>query len=39
MMKDKILFILNRYNYNDNEILIAKDLAILSNSKSKPSIL
>ena len=39
IMKDKILFMPDRYNYNNNEISIAKDLAILPNSKSKPSTL
>ena len=39
MMKDKILFMLDRYNHNDNETSTAKNLAILSNPKSKPSIL
>ena len=36
IMKDKILFISDRYNYNDNKISIAEDLAILSNPKPKP---
>ena len=39
IMKDKILFVLDRYNYNSNKTSIAKDLAILLNSKSKLSIL
>ena len=39
IMKDKILFILDRCNYNDNETSIAENLAILLNSKSKPSTL
>ena len=38
-MKNKILFILDRYNYNDNEILIAENLAILLNLKLKSFIL
>ena len=30
-MRDKILFLLERYEYNDNVILLAKNLVFLSN--------
>ena len=39
IIKDKIFFVLDRYNYNDNKISIVENLAILLNSKPKPSIL
>ena len=39
MMKDKILFVLDRCNHDGNEILIAEDLAILPDLKPKPPTL
>ena len=30
MLKDKILFLFKRYNYNNNKILTSKDLSFLS---------
>ena len=30
MLKDKILFLFKRYNYNNNKILASKDLSFLS---------
>ena len=29
MLKDKILFVFKRYNYDDNKILLLKDLSFL----------
>ena len=45
MLKDKILFLFKRYNYNNNKILTLKDLSFLSNvsfivitRSSKPTV-